>query len=126
MCGRTPYISKWLIDAVPQIAARMQERCYGKVTNARYLRGCTIALNIWFYKVIGTGKKEHCGRTPRILCYGKNSFQKQASLGLLMSLFDGKEVFHYCRWFIKVSFYFVAFPFNIVRFCLLYKLSILY
>ncbi|XP_039118717.1 atrophin-1-like [Dioscorea cayenensis subsp. rotundata] len=48
---------KWLMDDVPQMAARVQARCSDEKTNTGYLRGCVVALNIWFYEVTGTGKK---------------------------------------------------------------------
>ncbi|XP_039141250.1 vegetative cell wall protein gp1-like [Dioscorea cayenensis subsp. rotundata] len=56
---------KWLMDGVPQMAARVQARCSGKKTNTGYLRGCDVALNIWFYEVTSTGKKVQFAPSPR-------------------------------------------------------------
>lgn len=72
--------NRWLMENVPQMATRVQERCSGKKTIASYLRGCTVVLNIWFNEIISIGRKVCVGRTPWILCYEKNNFWKQATL----------------------------------------------
>lgn len=86
---------KWLIEDVSQIVVRVQARCTGKKTNIDYLKGCTITLNIWFYELNGTKKMLCFSKTPRILCYVANSFQKQAFFGPMLSSLEGKEVISY-------------------------------
>ena len=93
---------KWIMEDVPQAAARVQARCAGNKTNTGYVKGCSVALTTWFYELTGTGKKLHFGKTPRILCYGENSYRKQVSTGTLFSSLEGKEVinlfeFSFCR-----------------------------
>ena len=83
---------KWLMEDVPQAAARVQERCAGKKTKMGYVKGCSVALNIWFYELTGTGKKVRFGKTPRMLCYGESSYRKQATIEAILSSLEGKEV----------------------------------
>jgi len=65
------------MDDLPSAAARVEDRCSGKQPCIGYLRGCTVALPIWFYELTGTGKKTHFGRTPHILYYGEANIKKQ-------------------------------------------------
>ncbi|XP_039140483.1 uncharacterized protein LOC120277695 [Dioscorea cayenensis subsp. rotundata] len=82
---------KWMMDDIPLAAARVKERCAGKQSRIGYVRGCTMALIIWFYEVTGNGKKIHFGRTPRILCYGVGSYKKQAAVSALIDSLEGKK-----------------------------------
>ncbi|KAH7669014.1 DsbB-like protein [Dioscorea alata] len=91
---------KWLMEDVPSAAARVKVRCSGKTTRMRYLKGCVIALNHWFYEVARKGKKLRFGKTPCILCYGQNSYMKQAGATALVESLKGSQVnncFNYVR-----------------------------
>ena len=131
---------RWLIEDVQQMVAQVQKRCSKKKTNTSYLS--IVALNIWFYKVTGTGKKMHFTMTPQILYYGEYSFRKQASRSPLPSMVDGKEVFNFFSPFsryhlcVNVSAYWSPFilkhlsskifhtsPVTILSFCLTYASS---
>ncbi|KAH7658246.1 hypothetical protein IHE45_17G075000 [Dioscorea alata] len=75
---------KWLMEDVPSAAARVKVRCSGKTTRMGYLKGCVIALNLWFYEVIGKRKKLRFGKTPGILFYFWNSYMKQSGVTALV------------------------------------------
>lgn len=80
------------MNDVPIAVARVKDRCSGKQSRTGYLRGYTIALNIWLYEVTGIREKIHFGRTLRILYYGEGSFKKQAGDSALIESLEGKEV----------------------------------
>ncbi|XP_039137837.1 uncharacterized protein LOC120275360 isoform X2 [Dioscorea cayenensis subsp. rotundata] len=79
-------VHKFLMDGVPKAARCVKARRSDRKINTGYLRGCVIALNIWFYEVTGTGKKVHYGKVPRALCYGEKSFRKTVSISELIPL----------------------------------------
>ena len=83
---------KWLMDDVPQAAARVKARCAGNKIQTGFVKGCSVALNIWFYKLTGCIAKVSFGKTPRMLCYGANTYRNHASLETIMSSIEGEEV----------------------------------
>ena len=83
------------MENVPGVAVLVKVRCSGKSSRMGYLRGCVITLNVWFYKVTRTGKKMCFGKTPRPLCYGQNSYRKQAGAFALVDSLEGSKISNY-------------------------------
>ncbi|KAH7672208.1 hypothetical protein IHE45_09G039600 [Dioscorea alata] len=52
---------RFVMEDVPAASDLMKDRCFGKLSSPRYLRGCVVALNLWFYEVTGTGKRTYYG-----------------------------------------------------------------
>ena len=80
---------------------------FREASNIGYLRGCAIALNLWFYEVNKTRKKAHFGRTPRIQCCGEHSYKKQVSIAALIDFLEGKQVSLLCPSF-KMHYVFIS------------------
>lgn len=85
-------IHTWFMIDVPMIVVHIQLQCKGNHTTIGYLKGCAIAIIIWFYEVTGIMKKQRPKRTPRIMSYWGTSLVKVASIGPMLKLHKEKEV----------------------------------